>query len=244
MTSKKKAVLPPENGLTETSDPIVAECAESVQEAHTSDTSGRTRAWTAIMYPESMNRYWKQALTDTHIEALISPLHDKDTNPDGDKKKPHYHVMLLFQSVVRRQTAQKVFDTIKATQCQAVKSIRGEARYLCHLDNPEKYQYPMDQVVELNGADYRSMIALPSDRYETIRQIICFIEENNICSFARLVLWTSKNQEDWFRALCDNCAYIVREYLESRAWSEKNKIDNVIENWKPVPAEEPKRSKG
>ena len=29
--------------------------------------------------------------------AVISPLHDKDVTEDGERKKPHYHVILSYK---------------------------------------------------------------------------------------------------------------------------------------------------
>lgn len=194
----------------------------------------RARNWTAIAYPESMPDNWRELLEESHIEFLVSPLHDKDTNgATGELKKPHYHLMLLYQSPHTKEQAQKVFDSVKATRCQQVNSTRGEARYLCHLDNPEKYQYPIDQVIELNGADYSSLIQLPSDRYKCIREMLAFIEENNVLSFAELLNWTSLNHEEWFRALCDSCAYIIRETIKSRCYSlEHNLTGHCPDGWR------------
>ena len=33
------------------------------------------------------------------VPAFISPLHDKDMNPTNEPKKPHYHVIITFDSV-------------------------------------------------------------------------------------------------------------------------------------------------
>ena len=32
----------------------------------------------------------------TGLQCAISPLHDKDMNPDNTPKKPHYHVILTY----------------------------------------------------------------------------------------------------------------------------------------------------
>ena len=54
----------------------------------------KTRSWSFIVYPESAPSNWIDILNDMHIEIIISPLHDKDTDPDGEVKKAHYHVMI------------------------------------------------------------------------------------------------------------------------------------------------------
>ena len=81
-------------------------------------------------------------LDQLHVAALISPLHDKDTNPSGEPKKPHYHVLLMFEGVKDYETQVKpIFAEIGGVGREMVNSARGYARYLCHLDNPEKAQY-------------------------------------------------------------------------------------------------------
>lgn len=56
----------------------------------------RTRNWSVIVYPESAPENWRQILDESHIEWIESPLHEFDTNPTGEIKKPHYHILLLL----------------------------------------------------------------------------------------------------------------------------------------------------
>ena len=44
----------------------------------------RTRNWTFVIYPESVSEGWRDILDDEHIQWVESPLHDKDTNPNGE----------------------------------------------------------------------------------------------------------------------------------------------------------------
>lgn len=61
------------------------------------DRDQRTRNFATVVYPESAPSDWIDKLDQLHVAALISPLHDKDTNPSGEPKKPHYHVLLMFE---------------------------------------------------------------------------------------------------------------------------------------------------
>ena len=58
----------------------------------------RTKNWAAIFYPESLPEDWLSKCRALLIDILISPLHDQDILPDGQKKKPHYHVIFKFSS--------------------------------------------------------------------------------------------------------------------------------------------------
>lgn len=181
---------------------------------------GRTRNFTTIVYPESAPENWLNVLNDHHVKAFVSPLHDRDINPDGEAKKPHWHVLVMFDSVKTIDQAKELFDQMGGVGCQKVNSIRGNARYLCHLDNPEKAQYDANDVKVFAGADYQEVCALTSDKYGAIREMLVFCEDDNIINFADLLVYASENRNDWFRILCDGGVFVVREYLKSRKWGQ------------------------
>lgn len=178
----------------------------------------RTRNYTTIVYPESVPKDWLSILDKQHVQAFVSPLHDRDINPDGEAKKPHWHVLVMFDSVKTVAQAQELFEQIGGVGCQKVNSVRGAARYLCHMDNPEKAQYDSGDVRAFAGADYNEICSLASDKYRVIREMIAFCEDNNIINFADLLVYASENRNDWFRVLCDSGAFVVKEYLKSRKW--------------------------
>lgn len=184
--------------------------------------SGRTRNYATVVYPESAPENWQVILSESCIPSFISPLHDQDLDPDGLTKKPHYHVMLMYDSVKTFEQAKEMFDKIGGVGNEIVQSIRGYARYLCHLDNPEKHQYSPEDVVAYGGADYITTIGLVTDKYKAIGEMIDFCEENDVLYYADLILWSRENRPDWFRVLCDNGTYVIKEYIKSRAWRGKD----------------------
>ena len=204
---------------------------ESEQTSKSKAAKPRTRNYSTVIYPESAPENWQQILADSHVMAIASPLHDKDVNPSGELKKPHRHITVMYDAPKTMEQARALFSTIGGVGCEAVQSIRGQARYDCHLDNPEKAQYDIKDVIEFNGADYQALISLPSDRYGAIREMVAFIELNNIYSFSELFRWCAENNERWFRALCDNSAYIIKEYVSSRLYTHENNLRNKTETW-------------
>lgn len=179
---------------------------------------GRTRNYASVIYPESAPTDWKTKIEDLKIPCFISPLHDCDKNADGEDKKPHYHIMLMFDSVKTREQAQEIFLIIGGVGCEVVNSVRAYARYLCHLDNPEKAQYKIDDVISFGGADYIGSIGTASDKAKSIREMIQYIEENDIVCFSDLALDCSINRSDWFDTLINSGAYFIKEYIKSRTW--------------------------
>lgn len=181
----------------------------------------RTRNYATVVYSESAPEKWRDILSEQFIPSFISPLHNNDVNPGGEKKKEHYHVILMFDSVKTVEQAREVFEKIGGVGCEVINSIRGYARYLCHLDNPEKAQYQPDDVIALCGADYAGIIGLVIDKYKAIDEIMDFCDDNGIVSYRDLMLYCRKERRDWFRVLCDNGSYVILEYLKSASWTER-----------------------
>ena len=181
--------------------------------------AGRTRNYATIIYPgDSAPDNWQELLAEAKIPMFISPLHDKDVNPDGTPKKPHRHVMVMYDSVKTKEQAEMFFKTVNGVGLEVVNSIRGYARYLCHLDNPEKYQYSIDEVISYGGADYINAIGTYADKEKACREMMNFIEENDITCFSDLSLYASINRSAWFSALVNNSSYFIKEYIKSRTW--------------------------
>lgn len=190
-------------------------------------TNRRYRNFATVVYPDSAPENWQQILAEHFVPSLVSPLHDLDTNPDGEIKKPHWHVMLIFDGKKSEEQALEIFKSISGVGCEVVNSIRGYARYLCHLDNPEKHQYPPEDVKALCGADYTSLIGLVIDKYKAIREMKDYIKQNNIYSYADLFDYCSEERFDWFRVLCDNGTVVINQYLKSRLWTSQIKKEGL-----------------
>lgn len=187
--------------------------------------SNRTRNYATVVYPESAPEHWQTILSEMCIPCFISPLHDQDIDPGGEPKKPHYHVMLMYDSVKTRDQAQEVFDQIGGVGNETVQSIRGYARYFCHLDNPEKAQYSPDDVVAYGGADYITTIGLVIDKYKAIGEIMDFCVDNGVYSYATLLMWCRVNNPGWFRVLCDSGTFVIKEFLKSWTWESRNNLN-------------------
>ena len=183
----------------------------------------RTRNYATVVYPESAPENWRDSLSDFMVPCFISPLHDKDVNPQNEPKKEHYHVLIMFDSVKTADQAREVFDAIGGVGCERVQSLRGSARYLCHLDNPEKAQYKTDKVTALCGADYVGTINLVTDKYVAIKEMMEFCEDNGIVNFAQLMKIARETNDGWFRVLCDSGTIVMKEHLKSLAWGYRAK---------------------
>ena len=116
----------------------------------------RSHVWTFLVYPDSVNENWLFLLDSLHIPICVSPLHDKDFNPTGEPKKPHYHVVLDFgQNKKSWDQVKSICDLVGGVlapmddegNCESkVPNKRTMTRYLLHLDNPDKAQYSIDDI--------------------------------------------------------------------------------------------------
>lgn len=194
----------------------------------------RTRNYVTIVYPESAPQDWQERLSAMHVEAFVSPLHDQDCNPDGEPKKAHYHVMVKWSSVKTKEQALAAFEEIGGVGAEAVSSTRGMARYLCHLDNPEKAQYSVDDVIAFGGADYLADISLPTDKYSLLAEMMFFIEDNDINEFRVLQRLVFEINQSWWRCLIDNSSFL-KNYISSKRHStaeENAKLEELLAKYK------------
>lgn len=178
----------------------------------------RFRNWLFIVYPESAPADWIDQLDQMHIEACISPLHDKDINPTGEPKKPHYHVLLTFDGVKSYQQVEEITDSLQASKPIVCNSTKGTVRYFAHLDNPEKYQYNIADIKSLSGFDVAEALKPSSaDRYTLISEMIDFVQEYQITEFEDLVIYAKNfKKETWFPLLCDNSSFLMTKFIDSR----------------------------
>lgn len=167
--------------------------------------------------------HWRDIIADLHIPVMISPLHGSCKNPDGTIKKPHWHVLFMFENMKDWEKQVKpIFESFGGVGREQVNSVRGYARYLCHLDNIEKQQYSPDEIVCYGGADYNAIVHLPTDDIKMLKDLFIYIRVNQIYSFSELLDICSINNPDWFCMISMSRAYIVDKYIKSLAWEKQS----------------------
>lgn len=191
--------------------------------------AARTRNYACVVYPESAPANWQEILMEEKTPAFISPLHDMDVDPLNQPKKPHFHVMFMYEGVKTEHQVKEVFSKFGGVGLEVVKSIRGYARYLCHLDNPEKHQYNQILVQSLFGADYSDTISLAVDRRVALKEMEDWCERYDIRSFYQLARFASAERPDWSKVLMESGAFYMREYLQSRHWSRKEGYGDIVD---------------
>lgn len=206
---------------------------EAQKRADAKRAGKRARAWTAMVYVESAKDGWLDLLSEQLVEALVSPLHDKDVwtaedegeNPDhkeGTPKKPHWHVVISFKNPVTFGKAREVFEQIGAVippevKCR-VKDFQQMARYLCHLDQPHKHRYDKAEVKTFGALNYASIVMSGADEDEILDQIFDFIGANCVVSFREFVDYVRTEKPEWRVLVYHQYAALITRYIKSLAW--------------------------
>ena len=198
-----------------------------MSEKKSSGKETRTRTWTFVIYPESAPENWRELLDDEHIEWAESPLHDKDVNANGEVKKAHKHILLMFGGVKSYEQVKELTDKCNAPIPQRCHNARAMVRYMAHLDNPEKAQYSVSDIIPHGGLDVAEMLRpSSSERYTLIGEMIDYITEHNVIEMEDLILYARRERfDDWFPLLCDSAAYVLGSFLKSKRNRAKPKVD-------------------
>lgn len=189
--------------------------------------TGRTRNYGTIVYQESAPPDWLSIAADFKIPMFVSPLHKDDVDENtGELKKPHWHVMIMFDSVKTREQAAELFDQIGGVGVEVVQVLRSYARYLCHLDQPDKAQYSVDDVRCFGGADYITLIGMATDKYKAIGEMLDYLDLHTDMTYYELLMYARQERFDWFRILCDSGTYVIKECIKSRKYDMQHKFFN------------------
>lgn len=192
------------------------------------------RIYATIVYPESAPDGWMEVIESYHIEAFVSPLHDKDKwtkedekkNPEhkeGNLKKPHYHVMLMFKGKKTPIRVLEIIESFGGVGMEIVENTKGMARYLCHLDNDDKEKYRMEDVKSFGGACYEKVCKFEDDDpMRCIEEMMDFCDDNNIKTFYVLARYARNYRKDWHRVLATKSTNFIREYLKSKVYCDQN----------------------
>lgn len=181
----------------------------------------KSRYWSAVLYPESMTVSFEEleeVITESGQEAICI-LHDKDTDPDGNLKKPHFHWIFIWSGPTTYKCCvekYKPFGFVFAPEYRAqIVSLRGSARYLRHLDHPHKYQYDREAVKCFGGVDYDEIVTSASDALMVLSEIYDFIDAKQVIYFRRLVMFARAQRPDWYRVLSNQYRENVIAYCRS-----------------------------
>jgi len=198
-----------------------------------------------ILYPDSGNIVDCLNILESYgLTGYCSPLHA----PDEDNKKPHYHIFIHLPS-----TRGKTLDTwrdifLKSKLANGYVKIINRpvsmAKYLIHLDNPEKEQFPnyivqkyvqgikapKNVLLEFgdvssfkdyidNTTDSKSI-----DKVSIFTDIILWCSDNCCYSYSNLMIYAINHKPEWIPFIASNHAPILA-FQKSAQYTDKLNAD-------------------
>lgn len=149
----------------------------------------KKREWTFVIYEESAPSDWRDIIRQRGLVAASSPLHDRDINADGEPKKPHWHIIVVYDGPTTYSNVLALSQgELNGTIPKVLDSPRGMYTYFTHEDNPEKAQYEKKDIQHFNGFNITDLCMLKaSEIFEIKKKVLEFIDDNDIFEYADLI---------------------------------------------------------
>lgn len=153
-----------------------------------------------------------KSLTNLKTYAVI--LHDKDVCEDGSLKPPHFHAVLTFNKPTKVSTVANGIH-VKPQYVSKIKTTTTAAEaYLIHANDPDKFQYPSEQVRA--NFDYQAKIEKwlnpPEKQKSRLDEIIEGIDSGLIREYNYTDHITMQEYTRYKRTI-DNCFFFRRDRL-------------------------------
>lgn len=177
----------------------------------------------------------KSILEDMGLSGFISPLHE----PDEKNKIKHYHIQCIrpLQHGLGLKMWRDIANTAEFLNgyVQILDYPHAYAKYLLHLDNPEKQQFIDKNDTNINYYDYITTFGNPpkyeeyimiddekkktkSNKSEILKDIIQYCNEFQITNYASLCNIVIDQKPEWFDACMKNSTPIIA-YMRSMEYA-------------------------
>lgn len=178
----------------------------------------RDRKFVAVLYPEDPTHAACMDKLQTGGYNFAAILHDEDVYEDGEhageKKKPHWHIVVKFKNAVWNTAIAKELG-IEPNYLEACKNVDGALCYLVHYGNDDKYQYDYEKVFGPLSVRLASLLA---DNDESTRALNIYdIIRNSpgIVSYTEVFEKACKSGlYGDFRRMGSGVMYLIKEHNE------------------------------
>lgn len=180
--------------------------------------SGKIKNFAFVVYEDSCKEGWKEDIENMHVKALWI-YHDKDKTEDGELKKPHYHVMIMWDGPIALTTARSVAKHFGAANdyVEPVRNKISYARYMCHIDQPNKHQYGIELLQELGGVNKMDLVGEEKEnKVDIAREVLKFCKESKVWYYCDIIDYCFGNNEIWANLLLDiRFGRLIQDYIKS-----------------------------
>lgn len=178
----------------------------------------RGRNWAFIIYPESTPEDFKETIASWHVPAAVSPLHDRDTWTESDKeedptgiegelKKPHFHVLLMFEGKKSAAQVLELAGQLGVKYVEPVQDKKGYGRYLCHMDDPDKFQYDEAGITWISGGEFDLTKTITTAQAAAlVMEIMDVVAEEEITEYYDLMRYAMEHRPEWLVFVFNNAS--------------------------------------
>lgn len=179
-------------------------------------TNVKKRNWAFVLYPESAPADWREQLALSGLMGAISPLHDKDIDPTGEPKKPHYHVIVVYGSPTTYNNVKSLTDRLQQPIPQALEQVRGYYRYLTHKDNPDKYQYDESDIQTFNGFNIADFVEFTKSEVNAMKaHLLSVIRDKRLTEYADFMNLVQDTMDMTYFDVASSHTIFFNSYLKS-----------------------------
>lgn len=181
------------------------------------EDSEKSRFFWAELYPDSAPEGWLDDFRMLGKAFSVSPLHDKDKFEDGSPKKAHYHIIIDWGNTTTYRTIRKIWESYNQPYPLIINDPYAVYKYHCHLDDPQKYQYDVQDIRNFNKFDPAAYMELTKSEIDLIMdKIENYIFDYRVTEFIDLVCRFRGDKDfkrvirthTWyFKNLCDGLRY-------------------------------------
>jgi hypothetical protein len=183
------------------------------------EKSIKKRNWVFVAYPESAPENWRDILRETGLQCAISPLHDRDVDSDGKKKKEHWHVILCYSGPTSYNVVARLTSSLNASIPQALEQVRGYYRYLTHKDNPEKHQYDERDISFIGGFNIADFVELSKSEVNQIKRALqSLIRTEGFTEYGDLMDYLLDNEMFSEHDIASGHTYFFDKYIASKRY--------------------------
>lgn len=158
----------------------------------------RGRVWQIVFYPESCPINYEEIIYSWHIPACLSPLH----NPLNNKKdlgetegKPHFHLNLYFDGNKSYDQILEYANQLNSKRIIRVENARSMTRYLIHLDDLDKEQFNLEDIISFSGVSYIDYLIQDGNSINSCENLEYIILHNRIDNMALLIQYLKNEGE-------------------------------------------------
>lgn len=167
------------------------------------------RYWSVIGWLESLPDNIFEDLKKSGLQVVVSPLHNKDVDENGESQKDHYHILLAWDGPTTLNSVQDFCENLGLSRyVESVRSVKNILDYMTHdsYSSKEKARYDIKDIQWINCNIY-DFVKIG------YRAVIEFIKVNKITQFSKLVNALLDKQEYDILEFVANHTYYVNTYI-------------------------------